>query len=143
MDRLDPSQRSRLMSRIRRSDTKPERLVRSLLHRLGYRFRIQLKGVPGRPDVAFPGRRKAIQVHGCFWHQHPGCRHATQPSTRTEFWTAKFARNRERDERLLNAAEALGWRTLVVWECETKAQDLDRRLIAFLGPPRVGDLGPS
>jgi DNA mismatch endonuclease Vsr len=84
--------RSRLMSRIRRSDTKPERLVRSVLHRLGYRFRLQLKGVPGRPDIAFPSRRKAIQVHGCFWHQHPGCRHARIPATRRDFWQGKFER---------------------------------------------------
>jgi DNA mismatch endonuclease, patch repair protein len=141
MDRLDPIQRSRLMSRIRRSDTKPERVVRSLLHALGYRFRTQLKGVPGRPDVAFPRRRKAILVHGCFWHQHAGCRHAGVPATRTEFWQAKFERNRERDERLLRAAEALGWEMLVVWECETKAVDLDRRLKGFLGPPRAAAPG--
>jgi len=138
MDRLDPVARSRLMSRIRRSDTKPERLVRSMLHRAGYRFRIQLKGVPGRPDVAFPGRRAAILIHGCFWHQHPGCRHATVPSTRPEFWKAKFERNRERDARLLAEAEAMGWRTLVIWECETMGSDLCDRLVAFLGPPRTG-----
>jgi DNA mismatch endonuclease, patch repair protein len=136
MDRINPIQRSRLMSRIRRSDTKPERVVRSLLHSLGYRFRIQMKGVPGRPDVAFPARRKAILVHGCFWHQHPGCRHAGLPATRAEFWKAKFERNRERDERLLLAANDLGWQTLVVWECETEADDLSQRLRGFLGPPR-------
>jgi DNA mismatch endonuclease (patch repair protein) len=135
MDRLDPAARSRLMSRIRRADTKPELAVRSLLHGLGYRFRTQLKGVPGRPDIAFPGRRLAILVHGCFWHQHPGCRHAGMPATRSEFWRAKFERNRERDARLLAGAEALGWRVLVVWECETvRPADLQVRLVAFVGP---------
>ena len=138
MDRLDPAARSRNMSRIRGANTKPERVVRSLLHRLGYRFRIQLKGVPGRPDVAFTARKAAILVHGCFWHQHPGCRNATMPSTRTDFWQAKFERNRERDARQLAQAEALGWRTLVIWECETcKEAELAERLIAFVGPKQV------
>jgi DNA mismatch endonuclease (patch repair protein) len=137
MDRLTPSARSHLMSRIRRADTKPELVVRSALHQLGYRFRTQLKGVPGRPDVAFPARRIAIFVHGCFWHQHPGCRHARVPATRTEFWHAKFRRNRERDARLQAQAEAMGWRALVIWECETVDLDaLIKRLTDFLGPPR-------
>ena len=131
--------RSRLMSRIRRANTRPERIVRSLLHRLGYRFRTQLRGIPGRPDVAFPGRRKGILVHGCFWHQHTGCRHARIPATRQAFWAAKFDRNRERDQRLLVAAEALGWEMLVVWECETRdAAALEARLTAFVGATRVG-----
>lgn len=84
------------MARIRRSDTKPEWIVRRLLHAAGYRYRLQWKSAPGRPDVAFPGRRKAIFVHGCFWHQHEGCRIATMPKTRTDFWRAKFDRNRAR-----------------------------------------------
>lgn len=125
------------MSRIRRSDTKPERVVRTVLHRLGYRFRIQYKGMPGRPDIAFPGRRKAIQVHGCFWHQHPGCRHARVPGTRRDFWEVKFARNRERDARLLAAAVSQGWSVLTLWECGIAAgPELERELFSFLGPTR-------
>ena len=126
------------MSRIRRANTKPEWRVRSLLHRLGYRFRVQMGAVPGRPDLAFTRRRAAVFVHGCFWHQHPACRHARVPATRRDFWEAKFERNRERDERLLAAAEAEGWRVLVIWECETAdAAELERRLVTFLGPPQA------
>lgn len=135
MDRISPATRSKMMARIRRSDTKPELLVRSLLHGLGYRFRTQMKGVPGRPDLAFPKRRKAVLIHGCFWHQHPGCRHARIPETRREFWAAKFDRNKERDARLLLKAQEQGWETLVVWECETGDRvELERRLVSFLGP---------
>lgn len=136
-DRLTPSQRSAHMARIRRADTKPEWIVRRLLHRAGYRFRLQWRAVPGRPDVAFPARRKAIFVHGCFWHQHEGCRLAHVPATRSEFWEAKFTRNRERDARALARAEAEGWDAVVVWECETRdATGLEERLRRFLGAPR-------
>jgi DNA mismatch endonuclease (patch repair protein) len=124
------------MARIRRANTLPELRVRRLLHKLGYRFRLQWKGVPGRPDVAFPRRHKALFVHGCFWHAHEGCPVHRIPKSRPEFWKAKFARNRERDERLLKAAKQLGWDCLVIWECETKdSHKLSRRLVAFLGPP--------
>ena len=129
--------RSRLMSRIRRAHTKPERDVRSLLHRLGYRYRIQLKGVPSRPDVAFPRRQMAILVHGCFWHQHQGCHRARLPATRRDFWRAKFEKNIERDARLQAAAEAQGWSFIVIWECETEdIATLGTRLVRFLGPTR-------
>ena len=125
------------MARIRRANTKPEMIVRRLLHSLGYRFRIQLAEVPGRPDIAFPARRRCVQVHGCFWHAH-GCSLSRTPSTRTEFWEAKFARNRERDERLERDASALGWETLTIWECETRdTVGLTRRLADFLGPRRL------
>lgn len=133
-DRLTPAQRSAHMGRIRRADTKPEWIVRRLLHQLGYRFRLQWKGAPGRPDVAFPGRRKAIQVNGCFWHQHEGCRLAHVPGSRGAFWQAKFDRNRARDARDLERAEAEGWSVLVVWECETRDRpELERRLVTFVG----------
>lgn len=126
------------MARIRRANTKPELVVRRLLHGLGYRFRTQFAGVPGRPDVAFPARRRCVQVHGCFWHAH-GCHLSHTPSTRTEFWEAKFARNRERDERLERAATALGWEIMTIWECETRdTVDLAKRLTDFLGPRRLG-----
>lgn len=125
------------MARIRRSNTKPEMVVRSLLHRLGYRFRIQLKGVPGRPDVAFTRRRVAIMIHGCFWHAH-GCPSSNMPKTRRSFWQEKFRANRERDARLQAAAEAAGWRCVVLWECETgDIAELQGLLTAELGPPRL------
>jgi DNA mismatch endonuclease (patch repair protein) len=136
-DRITATQRSALMARIRRSDTKPELVVRRLVHGMGYRFRVQLKGVPGRPDLAFTRRRKIIQVHGCFWHAHEGCPTARTPATRAEFWATKFARNRERDRRLEAAARAAGWEGIVIWECELKDLDgLRERLVNFLGPPR-------
>lgn len=136
-DRLSPEARSALMSRIRRSDTKPELVIRALLHRLGYRFRIQFSQVPGRPDIAFPARRKCVQVHGCFWHAH-GCALSRVPKSRTSFWEEKFARNRERDQRLEAAAATAGWTCLTIWECETKdVEGLERRLVEFIGACRV------
>ncbi|URK88899.1 very short patch repair endonuclease [Rhizobium sp. RCAM05350] len=126
------------MARIRRANTRPEKLIRSLLNKLGYRFRIQLKGVPGRPDIAFPGRRKAIFVHGCFWHGHEQCSSWRAPKTRAEFWQHKIETNRARDERLLTAAQVSGWECLVIWECEIKdVKILEERLKTFLGPTRV------
>ena len=109
-----------------------------VVHRLGYRFRLQWKAAPGRPDVAFPGRRRIIFIHGCFWHQHEGCRHARVPSTRLEFWSAKFKRNKARDARNLSEAAARGWEAWVIWECETIDQDTPQdRLVKFLGPSRL------
>jgi DNA mismatch endonuclease (patch repair protein) len=135
-DRLSPLARSAHMALIKRSDTKPELIVRRLLHGLGYRFRVQFSEVPGRPDIAFPARRKCVQVHGCFWHAH-GCVLSRVPKTRSDFWVAKFARNRERDARLEAKASLMGWETLTVWECETRSTtDLTRRLSGFLGEPR-------
>jgi DNA mismatch endonuclease, patch repair protein len=118
VDTLKSEQRGAVISRIRRSDTKPELIMRRLLHTIDYRFRIPTKGVPGRPDVAFPRRRKIVQVHGCFWHPHQDCPAFRIPTTRQEFWQAKFARNPERNARLKAAARAQGWQVLVVWECE-------------------------
>lgn len=136
-DPLTPAQRSAHMARIKRADTKPELVVRRLLHAAGYRFRLQWKAAPGRPDVAFPGRRKIIFVHGCFWHQHQGCRLGRVPATRTEFWQAKFDRNVARDARDLARAHSDGWEALVVWECETRdVGDLADRLRTFVGPVR-------
>lgn len=124
------------MARIQRADTAPERIVRRLLHAMGYRFRLQYKVVPGRPDIAFPARRKVLMIHGCFWHAH-NCSGYRMPKTRTEFWRAKFAANRERDERLAAAARDLGWECITIWECEVA--DLARlavRLRDELGPLR-------
>ncbi|MDZ4753491.1 MAG: very short patch repair endonuclease [Phycisphaerae bacterium] len=135
---MTPEQRSRCMSRIRSKNTTPELLVRSLVHRMGFRFRLHRRDLPGTPDLVFVGAQKVIFVHGCFWHQHPGCRHATQPATRADFWEAKFERNRARDRRACEALAALGWTTLVLWECEVRdATQLSKRLRRFLKASRL------
>lgn len=137
MDVFTAEKRSNVMSRIRGRDTRPEMIVRRLAHRLGYRFRLHRRDLPGRPDLVFPSRRKVILVHGCFWHRHPGCRHATTPATNAAFWRSKFARNTERDRRVLQSLRTAGWDPLVVWECETR--DVDRlasMIVDHLGPAR-------
>lgn len=120
-DTLTSERRSWNMSRIKGRDTSPELRLRSLLHRAGFRFRLHAKQLPGRPDVILPKYRTAIFVHGCYWHRHPGCRNATIPSTRREFWLEKFNRNVIRDTRDQAELEAIGWSILVVWECELEA----------------------
>ena len=128
-------ERSALMARIGSKDTKPELTVRKLLHGLGYRYRLHRRDLPGTPDICFPGRKKVIFVHGCFWHRH-GCRRTTTPSTRTSYWRQKFDRNVVRDRRNLDDLDKLGWETLVVWECEVAdLPTLTERLVAFLSEP--------
>lgn len=135
-DHLDEVTRSALMARIRGKDTKPEMIVRRLAHGLGYRYGLHRKGLPGSPDLVFPSRRKVVFVHGCFWHRHPGCRKASTPGTRREFWEAKFERNVERDIRKEIQLMAAGWEVLVIWECETRdVERLAATLRNFLGPP--------
>lgn len=131
-DRLTREQRSRLMARIGPRDTLPELRVRSLLHRLGYRFRLHRRDLPGTPDIALPGRAKAIFVHGCFWHGHT-CKVGKMPKTRTAYWGPKIVANRKRDARKRRQLTAVGWRSIVVWECETKDEiRLARKLGRFL-----------
>ncbi|MEQ8268762.1 MAG: DNA mismatch endonuclease Vsr [Parvibaculum sp.] len=133
-DHLSPQHRSWLMSRVRDRDTTPEMVVRRIAHMLGYRYRLHRRDLPGSPDLVFPRRRAVILVHGCFWHHHERCPKATIPKTRTDFWKEKFKANRRRDKRVLAELAALGWRPLVVWECETKDRDsLTDRLIGHLG----------
>lgn len=133
MDVLTPQQRSQCMARIRGKDTKPEMLVRSLVHRLGYRFRLHAAGLPGRPDLVLRSRRKVIFVHGCFWHQHPRCRFATRPATRPEFWAAKLDGNSARDRRVRRELTREGWGVLVIWECQTRdVEQLESRLRKFI-----------
>ena len=132
-DVLTTEQRRRCMAAIRGRDTKPEMIVRSLVHRAGYRFRLHRKDLPGRPDLVFPGRRKVVFVHGCFWHQHPRCRYATRPATRPKFWSAKLDGNRTRDHRVIRELKQIGWDVLVIWECQTRdLKKLEERLHAFL-----------
>ena len=133
VDVLSPEQRHRNMSRIRGRDTTPERTVRSVLHGLGYRFRLHRRDLPGRPDIVLPRFGVVIFVHGCFWHRHPGCRYTTTPRTRACFWQQKFAQNVERDRRNVASLSKSGWRVLCVWECEMRDRDaLARRLVRFL-----------
>lgn len=132
-DVLTTDQRRRCMAAIRGRDTGPEKIVRSVAHRMGYRFRLHRKDLPGKPDLVFPGRQKVVFVHGCFWHQHPRCRYATRPSTRAEFWARKLDTNRARDHRVQRKLRRLGWKVLVVWECQTRdLKRLERRLRSFL-----------
>jgi DNA mismatch endonuclease, patch repair protein len=127
MDTLDKPERSERMSRVRGKDTKPEMVVRRLLHGLGYRYRLHARELPGAPDIVFRGRRKAIYVHGCFWHRHPdpACKLARLPKSRREFWVPKLEGNRERDLRNQKLLNEQGWSYLLVWECELA----DRRIL--------------
>ncbi len=121
------------MSRIRGKDTAPELMVRSLLHRLGYRFRLHRRDLPGHPDLVLPKYRAVIFVHGCYWHRHKGCQFAYTPKTRTEFWQRKFDENIKRDKNSAKALRKAGWRVLIVWECQvSNEQSLAKRLIRFL-----------
>ena len=121
------------MSRIRSQETAPERSLRRLLTDMGYRYRLQYGLVPGRPDIAFPGRRKIIWVHGCFWHGHQGCPRAATPKSRQDFWVPKLEGNRQRDRAVEEEVQRRGWSTLVVWECEQREADqLVERLREFL-----------
>ena len=122
------------MSRIKGRDTGPEKRVRSLLHRLGYRFSLRRKDLPGSPDIVLPGRNVALFVHGCFWHRHEGCSNSTLPRTRAEFWLDKLNGNVERDMRNEAALKELGWRVLTIWECEVENEtQLSRRLLRSIG----------
>lgn len=112
------AKRSQIMASVRQRNTKPEIVLRSRLHRAGYRFRLHPVGLPGTPDIILPKYRYAIFVHGCFWHRHPSCRKATTPTQNRAFWLDKFTKNVERDERKKRELENAGWRVLVVWECE-------------------------
>ncbi|HKT54205.1 MAG TPA: DNA mismatch endonuclease Vsr [Caulobacteraceae bacterium] len=132
-DVYPPEKRSAVMARVKGRDTGPERTVRRLLWRLGARYRLHRKDLPGAPDIVLPGRKLVIFVHGCFWHGHTCVRGARVPKAHRDYWVAKIARNRARDESSLGALAAAGWRAEVVWECELKdALALERRLKALL-----------
>lgn len=127
------------MAQVKGKDTGPEMAVRRLLHALGYRFRLHRRDLPGKPDIVLPRLRTVIFVHGCYWHRHTGCRRATTPRTRTEFWETKFARTVARDKQQRDQLIATGWRVLTIWECETRDRDalLDNLVLKLSGSGHV------
>jgi DNA mismatch endonuclease (patch repair protein) len=132
-DVFPKEKRSWIMSRVKGRDTKPEILVRSLVHRMGFRFRLHGRDLPGKPDIVLPRHGKVIFVHGCFWHGHRRCLRSKRPTTHKRFWNRKLDQNIERDERFRRMLRRMGWRVLVVWECETRKQEkLLRKLERFL-----------
>lgn len=118
VDTLTPVQRSARMALIRGKDTAPELAFRKAIHALGMRYRLHVKNIPGKPDLVFPRFRTALFVHGCFWHRHEGCKVATTPKSNTDFWIEKFKNNTDRDARTIQILESMGWKVVVVWECE-------------------------
>lgn len=140
VDTLSTKERSELMSRIRSQNTKPELIVRSLVHRLGYRFRLHKRNLPGKPDLVLSRHKVVIFVNGCFWHWHsdPNCPFASMPKSNLDYWKPKLARTRERDQETIELLEAEGWRVMVVWECELREQtELILRIQDFLGKNRI------
>ncbi|WP_458762519.1 very short patch repair endonuclease [Cupriavidus basilensis] len=133
MDSVSPARRSEIMGRVRSRDTKPELLVRRLIHAMGYRYRLHAKDLPGKPDLVFRSRRKVVFVHGCFWHRHSGCALARLPKSREEFWLPKLEANRQRDIKNERALQDSKWSALVIWECElANVVELKNRIKEFL-----------
>lgn len=135
MDTLTPVERSERMSKVRSTDTELEMLVRRLVHRMGYRYRLHRNDLPGKPDLVFAGRRKVIFIHGCFWHRHddPACRLARLPKSRLDFWLPKLSANAERDAKTQARLEESGWRVMTIWECQVRdTEALKRKISEFL-----------
>lgn len=116
------AKRSEIMSQVRAKDTVPERIVRRVIHRMGFRFRLHQSDLPGKPDIVLPRHRKVVLVNGCFWHQHPGCSKARRPQTRAEWWAAKLHNNLKRDRTNIRKLKRLGWSVCVIWECEVRKE---------------------
>ena len=131
-DIVDPKTRSRMMSGIRGKNTKPELTVRRFLHSQGFRYRLHRKRLPGRPDIVLPKYGTVVLVHGCFWHQHAGCRYAYMPKSNRGFWEAKLGSNVERDKQTVVQLRRLGWRVKVLWECEVAEPEKLRRLVKWI-----------
>ena len=129
-DIVDSSTRSRMMAGIRGRNTKPELLIRSLLHRKGFRFRLHVKDLPGKPDIVLPKYRAVIFIHGCFWHGHQDCHLFRLPATRTEFWQEKILRNQTNDSRTVELLLAINWRVCIVWECSIRGARKDPEKVA-------------
>jgi DNA mismatch endonuclease (patch repair protein) len=133
MDTLTPAERSERMSRVRSRDTKPEMLVRRLVHKMGYRYRLHARKLPGNPDLVFPSLRKIIFIHGCFWHRHGSCKNTRWPKSRLAFWKPKLEENRQRDAANHRRLRRMGWRVMTVWECKlAQTEAVSRRVKRFL-----------
>ena len=135
MDIVPPKTRSRMMSGIKSINTQPELLVRSLLHRMGFRFRLHRRDLQGRPDIVMPKYRVAIFIHGCFWHQHQGCKYVKMPASNVQFWAEKLNGNRKRDQQNIDHLLCSGWRVLVVWECAIRSRsgsDLSEEIVSWI-----------
>ena len=133
VDVFTPEKRSAIMASVKGGNTKPELLVRKLLHSLGYRFSLHSDKLPGKPDIVLPKHRKIILVHGCFWHAHAGCRRAKLPDTNVRFWREKIEENQTRDRKVIRKLRRMGWGVLVIWQCQTADVDrITRRLLRFL-----------
>lgn len=137
-DVLTPVQRHNCMSKIKGRDTKPEVIVRSWLHRNGYRFRVQKSDLPGKPDIVLKKYDLAIFVNGCYWHRHPGCKYTTTPATNTEFWQKKFNQNISRDKICIEKLEACGWNTLIIWECQVRNGTFSQLLTDYFTNYNIG-----
>lgn len=123
-DVFSPEERSRIMATVKGKNTKPEILVRSMVHRMGYRFRLHVPNLPGKPDIVLPRHKKIILVHGCFWHQHPECPRSARPTSNVDYWNKKLNKNMERDRQNQDALAKCGWAVLVLWECEIENKSL-------------------
>lgn len=131
MDNLTKEKRSWNMSRIRSKDTIPEKILRSLLHSMGYRFRLHVVSLPGTPDLVLPKYKTVIFVHGCFWHRHPGCKYAYSPKSKVQFWENKFQENVRAHEKAMHELDHMGWHVMVIWECELKDLDSVKQKLTF------------
>lgn len=137
MDTVTPTRRSEIMARVHARDTKPEMLVRRMVHAMGYRYRLHAKDLPGKPDLVFRSRKKVLFVHGCFWHRHPGCVLARLPKSHQDFWMPKLTANRLRDMKCERSLEEAGWGVLVIWECELgDVSQLKAKIRGFLDAQR-------
>lgn len=133
MDNLTIEKRSANMRRIKSKDTSPELIVRKIIHKMGYRFRLHRKDLPGKPDLTFPSKKKVVFVHGCFWHQHENCEISRIPKSNRQYWVPKLRRNKFRDQEHQNSLKKLGWKVLVIWECEIKELNkMNKKIINFL-----------
>lgn len=130
MDKVSPAERSAVMAKIKGRDTGPEKRLRSLLFRQGFRFRLHKAELPGTPDIVLPRYRTAVFVHGCFWHRHAGCRRASMPASNVAYWERKFRRTVARDAAVAAALEAMGWQVVIVWECELSTLENDCGVLA-------------
>ncbi|WP_046667067.1 very short patch repair endonuclease [Neorhizobium galegae] len=142
MDIVSPSARSRMMAMVKSKNTMPELWLRHGLHAMGFRYRIHVNGLPGKPDIVFPGRKAVIFVNGCFWHGHD-CPKGRLPKTRKEFWCQKIASNKERDERNIRALASLGWRALIIWECATRDSSILEYSRSWLNGSEPGTIARS